>query len=45
MAAKLRGKKEIAVKEQHVGIDIEKAKGDGAVADGIKGQWHGCFLL
>jgi hypothetical protein len=34
--AKLRGKKEMAIQEEHVRIDIEKAKGDGAMADGIK---------
>jgi hypothetical protein len=35
--AKIVGKQEIAVTEQHVGLYIEEAEGDGSMAEGIEG--------
>jgi hypothetical protein len=37
MIAEVSGEKEIAIKKQHVRIDVKKTKSDRSVAQGIKG--------
>jgi hypothetical protein len=37
ISAKCRGEKEEPIQQQHIGFNVKKAKGNGAVADGFKG--------